>query len=293
MTYDEARSQPRERILSGIPYHSEDATSHFATHLQTALSLPEPQTNGHHEVRLAYAPVHQIPHPPPYNFNIFPSESRKRARSASDEDHHHRNMTPPQPIHLTPLDGSAPVPESDMMFPLSDHSSHASSNHGYASPMPLSLPLPVPQRHHHHQLPSRARNSSSGMQNGPPSVVGQPGMPPPAPRPKGPKLKFTPREDSLLVELKEEKNLTWKQVADFFPGRTSGTLQVRYCTKLKAKDVVWTDELVERLQLAIKSYEFDRWRIISNKVGSGYTPAACKERAKLFPPMLKEDDDDE
>lgn len=48
----------------------------------------------------------------------------------------------------------------------------------------------------------------------------------------------------MLVELKENKNLTWKQIADFFPGRTSGTLQVRYCTKLKAKDVTWTDEMV-------------------------------------------------
>ncbi len=68
-------------------------------------------------------------------------------------------------------------------------------------------------------------------------------MPDP-PRPRGPKLKFTPEEDALLVELKEHKNLTWKQISDFFPGRTSGTLQVRYCTKLKAKDTVWTDEMV-------------------------------------------------
>lgn len=78
----------------------------------------------------------------------------------------------------------------------------------------------------------------------PPSVVGQPGMPKPAPRPKGPKLKFTPEDDALLVELKETKNLTWKQIADFFPGRSSGTLQVRYCTKLKAKTTAWTDEMV-------------------------------------------------
>jgi hypothetical protein len=69
-------------------------------------------------------------------------------------------------------------------------------------------------------------------------------MPPPAPRPKGPKLKFTPEDDQLLVDLKEKKNLTWKQIADFFPGRSSGTLQVRYCTKLKAKTTNWTDEMV-------------------------------------------------
>jgi Myb-like DNA-binding domain len=76
------------------------------------------------------------------------------------------------------------------------------------------------------------------------SVVGQEGMPEPASRPRGPKLKFSAQEDQMLVDLKENKNLTWKQIADFFPGRTSGTLQVRYCTKLKAKTVIWTDETV-------------------------------------------------
>jgi hypothetical protein len=69
-------------------------------------------------------------------------------------------------------------------------------------------------------------------------------MPEPAAKPKGPKLKFTPEDDALLIELKETKNLTWKQIADFFPGRSSGTLQVRYCTKLKAKTMVWTDDMV-------------------------------------------------
>jgi hypothetical protein len=88
---------------------------------------------------------------------------------------------------------------------------------------------------------------SPSQHHGPPSVVGQDGMPPPAARPRGPKLKFTPEDDQLLVDLKEKKNLTWKQIADFFPGRSSGTLQVRYCTKLKAKTTVWTDEMVSFL----------------------------------------------
>ena len=89
--------------------------------------------------------------------------------------------------------------------------------------------------------------SSPATQHHDQSVVGQEGMPPPAPRPRGPKLKFTPEDDQLLVDLKEKKNLTWKQIADFFPGRSSGTLQVRYCTKLKAKTTVWTDEMVSAL----------------------------------------------
>jgi len=76
-------------------------------------------------------------------------------------------------------------------------------------------------------------------------VVGREGMPEPAPRPKGPKLKFTREDDALLIQLKETKNnLTWKQIAEFFPGRSSGTLQVRYCTKLKAKTTAWSDDMV-------------------------------------------------
>jgi hypothetical protein len=110
-------------------------------------------------------------------------------------------------------------------------------------------------------------------------MVGQAGMPAPAQRPRGPKLKFTPEDDQLLVDLKEKKNLTWKQIADFFPGRSSGTLQVRYCTKLKAKTTSWTDENVQKLRTAMQEYENDRWRIISSKVGNGFSPTACRDKA--------------
>ena len=113
-------------------------------------------------------------------------------------------------------------------------------------------------QHHHHHLPDQQprakiprRSSSNDVFTAEPerdlshiNVVGQEGMPSPAPKPKGPKLKFTPEDDTLLIELKETKNLTWKQIADFFPGRSSGTLQVRYCTKLKAKTGGWNDEMV-------------------------------------------------
>lgn len=143
---------------------------------------------------------------------------------------------------------------AEMLLPApSDPSSHQQSvQHDYQT-----SPIHQQQQqhhHHHHRLPSQATLNagqgddgelgSPGGVTGSQSVVGQPGMPDPAPRPRGPKLKFTPEEDSLLVELKENKNLTWKQIADFFPGRTSGTLQVRYCTKLRAKATVWTDEAV-------------------------------------------------
>ncbi|PSK60356.1 hypothetical protein B9Z65_506 [Elsinoe australis] len=194
------------------------------------------------------------------------------------------------------------------------------------------------QHHHHHRLPTTSppshftpsgeRSSSTSLTNLPlpgssildPStttpdpnggvarggesshvkVVGRPGMPSPAAKPKGPKIKFTPEDDALLVELKETKNLTWKQIADFFPGRSSGTLQVRYCTKLKEKRTEWSGEMVEKLKIAMRDYENDRWRVISNRVGLGVSAAACKEKAleleeleRLDQPQMHEDDSED
>ncbi|KAI0480269.1 hypothetical protein GGR56DRAFT_263234 [Xylariaceae sp. FL0804] len=148
--------------------------------------------------------------------------------------------------------------------------------------------------HHHHRLPEQGPPSkmmrrdgdgmggAEGSGGGAPSVVGQAGMPAPAPRPRGPKLKFTPEDDALLIDLKENKSLTWKQIADFFPGRSSGTLQVRYCTKLKAKTTQWTDETDQKLRTALQDYENEKWRFVSNKVGPGFTPQACRERAAVL-----------
>lgn len=36
---------------------------------------------------------------------------------------------------------------------------------------------------------------------------------------------------------------------------------------------------VQRLQLAMQEYEADRWRVISGKVGNGFSATACKEKA--------------
>jgi len=71
-------------------------------------------------------------------------------------------------------------------------------------------------------------------------MIGTEGMP----KPSKPKSKFSPADDELLVDLKEKHSLTWKQIAEFFPGRSPGTLQVRYCTKLKFTIPHWTDETV-------------------------------------------------
>jgi hypothetical protein len=106
------------------------------------------------------------------------------------------------------------------------------------------------QEYHGHTMPNQghlwkvARLDEGDATQRAPSMVGMEGMPPPALPSKGPKPKFTPEEDQLLIDLKENKALTWKQIADFFPGRSPGTLQVHYCKKLKANSTQWTDETV-------------------------------------------------
>ncbi|OBT59048.1 hypothetical protein VE04_01040 [Pseudogymnoascus sp. 24MN13] len=174
-----------------------------------------------------------------------------------------------------------PHEELDMNLGLEDdglESLGQQSMVGYGQP-------PPPQHHHHHHIPDSGRPSKmsrhgaddSMMSQGAPSVVGQPGMPSPAQKPRGPKLKFTPEDDQLLVDLKENKSLTWKQIAEFFPGRSSGTLQVRYCTKLKAKTTQWTDETVQKLRVALQDYEQEKWRIVAGKQSASPTGAQASE----------------
>lgn len=180
----------------------------------------------------AAGPTHGLP--------LYPSMTPTQPQSAGSK------RSRPDDLDLT-VSGLTDLDQSDLE---SMQQTPMGSAYTHAPPPPGAPPT-----HHHHRLPDQGpptkmmrRDGGDGALSsgggGAPSVVGQVGMPAPAPRPRGPKLKFTPEDDQLLIDLKENKNLTWKQIADFFPGRSSGTLQVRYCTKLKAKTTQWTDETV-------------------------------------------------
>jgi hypothetical protein len=56
-------------------------------------------------------------------------------------------------------------------------------------------------------------------------------------------------------------------------------------------ELALTDRLkqLQKLRNAIQEYENDRWRIISSKVGNGFSAAACKEKATE---LETEDDED-
>ncbi|KAL9115681.1 MAG: hypothetical protein Q9227_000049 [Pyrenula ochraceoflavens] len=217
----------------------------------------------------------------------YPQRRGTKRQRTSDDDPGESSSTHGLALHLPMLPTAMGPgdPSEQSPFPVSAQSE---GSHHQSHPQSAFQSPAIHQHHHHHRLPSQAtpvRLHRTGVEMTSPgmgaheSLVGHEGMPEPAARPKGPKLKFTPEEDAKLVDLKENKNMTWKQIADFFPGRTSGTLQVRYCTKLKAKQTVWTDDTVQRLRNAIQEYENDRWRLIAAKVGSGFTPAACRDKA--------------
>ncbi|KAH6680751.1 hypothetical protein B0J14DRAFT_272522 [Halenospora varia] len=219
-----------------------------------------------HHQSSQYGGGQNMMYPPPRQMQ--PSVGTKRQR----DDDELEGMGLPLPQHMGPGD----------MGGMPQHMQHPDMIYG-ASPGIQYHTHGLPPNVHQ---PKRARGDdpnsqliSSPTAGGAPSVVGNPGMPEPAPRPRGPKLKFTPEDDQKLVDLKENKNLTWKQIAEFFPGRSSGTLQVRYCTKLKAKTTQWTEETIQKLRTALHDYEQEKWRIIAQKVGTGFTSTACREKA--------------
>ncbi|KAF2875885.1 hypothetical protein BDV95DRAFT_284671 [Massariosphaeria phaeospora] len=223
--------------------------------------------------------THSMSHPSPYDVGYGQPQSQSTGRKRSRPEDHHLPLNIQNPLDQASdpygqPQGNLPVPHTPQGYSLQPYP-------------PPAGPSSLPPTHHHHlpgprpaKAPRMDESLTSPVQpHGPPSMVGADGMPAPAPRPRGPKLKFTGEDDQLLVDLKEKKNLTWKQIADFFPGRSSGTLQVRYCTKLKAKTTNWTDEMVQKLRNAMNEYETERWRIISSKVGNGFSPAACRDKA--------------
>lgn len=227
---------------------------------------------------------HYSPQYPSTSLDIAPAQRGKK-RSHAEADPYEDNGRRVRP-HLSglPVEGSTePSQTPDALFPTQPE--QAASGHDFVPQASMALP----QQHHHHHLPPQAtmqssqRNGvntrSSTFASSQQSLVGIPGMPSPRPPLPHKRKQFTTDDDSLLVDLKENRRLTWKQIEDFFPGRKSGTLQVRYCTRLRKKNVVWTDELLQRLRRAIRDYENNKWRHIAGKLGNGVTAAACEEMA--------------
>lgn len=103
----------------------------------------------------------------------------------------------------------------------------------------------LPEEHHQPSMPStfedqekHSRSRDSGVSTHCENQIGNQHTEQPSRKGSRP-VKSTVRaqalskDDRLLIELKEERSLPWKRIAEYFPGRSVGSLQVRYCTRLK------------------------------------------------------------
>jgi len=266
-TQGQAQTHSEERVFPGQQQHQQ-SIQHGNPHSIAHATPQSVQHGGHQNINSMHTGhlgqhQHQLQHhtqqtPPQVQYSHHPvyagqqvmaqtpTQQSTQYGSRSDMMHSGQSM-------LQGVGTKRQRPESMVMGELGNiggqqmHSVGMSSGSQMGQQSIMDYP---PQTFHSHGLPPDAKRLRLGEEEsaiqsmGAPSVVGMEGMPEPAQRPRGPKLKFTPEDDAKLVDLKENKSLTWKQIADFFPGRSSGTLQVRYCTKLKAKTTQWTDETV-------------------------------------------------
>jgi hypothetical protein len=53
-----------------------------------------------------------------------------------------------------------------------------------------------------------------------------------------------------------------------------------------------TGSQVAKLRTSMQEYENDKWRIISSKVGAGFSPAACKDKAEELKAIATEQEEE-
>ncbi|KAJ5846575.1 hypothetical protein N7534_010244 [Penicillium rubens] len=269
-------SRKRQRTDNG-PEASEDTEHNYGYRpiLQT-LPMGDPSAPGGEPAGLTYADVGPSSSHQTSNQDYLQG-SRKRRRTdngpEASEDTEHNYGYRPILQNLPMGDPSAPGGEPAGL-PYADvgpSSSHQTSNQDYLQPA-------LPQQHHHHRLPPQAFGASSAGDQYQPQIdrsfMNLPGVPAPYPQPRAPKTRFGHKEDEMLIALKEHWKFSWRQIECFFPGRKQQTLQVRYCTKLKERDVVWDIVLDQKLKKALEDYEDNKWAHISRKLGPGIPPAA-------------------
>lgn len=141
--------------------------------------------------------------------SLSTSSKRKSGRSNANTTNLHKLLAAPRP-------GCRRAPKLPESLPDSDgwpiHGFLRCENNGLYT-LEFSLGL------RHHQLASQV--SSAKQPQKPVS-----------------KSRFTAKEDELLINLKEKENLPWEQIGERFPRRSTGSLQVRYSTKLKNRIAV-------------------------------------------------------
>ncbi|CAG8888480.1 unnamed protein product [Penicillium egyptiacum] len=275
-----------------IPYGAAQLLQDRPTELRYHSDITQPPLGSPSTFITNHSPPRQLrSHYNTHGYRLSPIQgSRKRRRTDNEpeacEDTDHTYGYRPILQNLPMGDPSAQSGEpADLTYAahVGPSSSHQTSNQDY-------LQAALPQQHHHHRLPPQAFGAASAGQGSEPyqpqidrSFMNLPGVPAPYPEPKAPKTRFGHKEDEMLIALKEHWKFSWRQIECFFPGRKQQTLQVRYCTKLKERDVVWDDALDQKLKRALEDYEDNKWAHIARKLGPGIPPAASSGLARRSP----------
>lgn len=125
------------------------------------------------------------------------------------------------------------------------------------------------------RVPSRRENEDV-------SLYEQPRQKASRPRPRS--IKFLSEDDQLLIDLKERQGLSWKEITKRFPGRSQGSLQVRYCTRLKRRGK--GDSLRGCEHLARRSHSPISSATMSLKVPprQRYGPSRCRRPVDRYSP---------
>ncbi|KAJ5581914.1 hypothetical protein N7535_000534 [Penicillium sp. DV-2018c] len=175
------------------------------------------------------------------------------------------------PMSMLPFPSFQTGVSADLGTPYPAHvdpsGSHQTPNQGYSHPAEHYDHVIPPQGQSSMPSAKRRRYSRDTRESSPldMSFLNMPGLPERFPERK-PRTKFTEEEDAVTVELREVFKLSWRQIAWFFPGRRAGTLQVRYCTTLKERDITWDKEMDTKLKQVHEEYKKKIYYFIAQKL---------------------------
>lgn len=136
----------------------------------------------------------------------------------------------------------------------------AQSRKSYASIAPQPSPAPEKRKHEDDEPEVISETSTSKRRKRTPSAASA----------------SLNDEDKLLLQLKEEENLPWKELIVRFKTETNKShtvagLQMRY-KRLRDKHRIWEEADLEALKKAHEYWENSKWDIISAKVSLSSLP---------------------
>jgi hypothetical protein len=169
-----------------------------------------------------------------------------------------RAFTAPAPQSMPPTPQTAALPNTliSQPVPIAPHPSGAPLRHGKR--------LRTDDQYESGRSPQRRRSNSTNQNSQMPGA-------------NRPQTELS-EEDQLLLKLKHEENLPWKDIAREFESRLGRTyqvpaLQMRH-KRLRERLRTWTEDDVSALEAAYEYWEKSKFEIIAQKVRAVLDPAS-------------------